>query len=75
MVQVTGEVVKSIIRENKTITEFEIPAVAKRVAKRKARINARVKGLDEPQVNEPELIGQGDVPGQKLYSVEVVSNR
>jgi hypothetical protein len=72
---ITGEVRKSITRDGVTVTEFAIPAVAKTVAKRKARVNARVKGLDNPRVGEPQLEGQGSIPGQKMYVVEVTSNR
>lgn len=73
--QITGNVVKSVIRDNEVVTEFEIPAVTKSIARRKARINAMVKGLDSPSINSIELVGQADIPGQRLYSVEVVSIR
>ena len=72
---ITGKVVCSTSSDGKEMTEFEIPALTSRQAKRRARVNARLKGLDSPQINEPELVGQADIPGRKIYSVEVVSNR
>lgn len=75
MVQITGDVKSSITRENKVVTVFNIPATAKRFARRRAKINARIKGLDQPKIMEPRMVGQGDIPGQKLYEVEVESNR
>ena len=72
---ITGRVVSSTSADGKVTTVFEIPAITSRQATRRARVNARLKGLDSPQINEPQMIGQGDIPGRKIYEVEVVSNR
>mgnify|MGYP006273254443 CR=1 FL=1 len=61
--------------EGNIIAPFRVPAVSERLARRRAIANARLKGWKSPSVQEVEEIASGDVPGQSIYEVTVISQR
>lgn len=74
MVQVFGTVEQSFSEEENQFTVFRIPAFSERLARRRGGANARIKGLSNFEVTNIEQVGQGDVPGQKLFDVTVQSD-
>lgn len=75
MAQVFGTIEQTFTENDKQFTVFRIPAFSSRLARQRARGNARVKGLSDFEVGEAENVGSADVPGQKLFDVTVESER
>lgn len=75
MVQVFGSVESTVLMDDVLITEFRIPAISKTLARQRARTNARLKGLDTPEITGIEELREGDLPGQTIYIVSVESLR
>lgn len=75
MVQFFGSVERSVVEGNQQTTVFRIPAVSEAGARQRAKGNSRIKGLDNFEVQDLEQVGQGDLPGVKLFDVTVSSNR
>lgn len=75
MVQLTTEVERSFLENGKEIVEFRVPAVSAGRAESNAILNARVKGMDEPQVTHIEEIGSSGIPSRSLFLVTVEAVR
>lgn len=75
MVEVLAVQEPSALEEGGLITPFRVPALSERGARRRAKLNARAKGLNNPTVREVESIAPGDIPGQTIYRVAIVSQR
>lgn len=75
MVQLFGSVETSTIIDDTLVTEFRIPAFSRRIARQRARSNARLKGFEGAEVTGVEELKTGDLPGQTIYLVEVESLR
>lgn len=75
MVSVTGTLIRSVIEDETEVMEWEIPAFSQRGAIGRARANARIKGMSNITVESSQEVGQGDIPGQSFYRVEVSSPR
>lgn len=73
MAQVFGVVEKSYEQNGQQHTVFSIPAFSKTGAKRRAKINARIKGINSFSVGSISTIGSGSVPGATVYEVDIVS--
>lgn len=73
MVEFFGTLSRSTVQNGQRVNEFRIPAFSSRAARGRARANARIKGLDDFELRDPEEVDQGDVPGQSIYLVEVRS--
>lgn len=75
MVQFFGTVERSVVEGDQQTTVFRIPAVSKTGARQRAKGNSRIKGLNNFEIQDLEQVGQGDLPGVKLYDVTVASDR
>lgn len=75
MVTLTASVERSFLRNGTEVYELRVPAVSEGAAERKARINARAKGANSPEVIDTERIGSAGVPGVNLYFVTVEAAR
>jgi hypothetical protein len=76
MVEITGTLQSSRLLENgDQRTVWTIPALSKTGAKQRARANSRVKGNSPDQISDPEVVRQGQIPGQKIYEVAVTTER
>jgi hypothetical protein len=75
MAEIFGRVESSETRNGNKVTTFRIPAISGKMATRRAKMNARLKGIKNYDVNEPEIVGDGDIPGQSIYDVTLVSER
>lgn len=75
MVQLTGGVRRAFIEDGKDVTIFRIPAFSKTGARRRAKTNSRIKGIENFSLGEAERVGSGDLPGQGIYDVTVTSPR
>lgn len=74
MVEFFGSVARSNVENGKQTVTFRIPALTKSGAKQRARGNARLKGMSNFSVGEPNNVGDGDIPGQKIFEVPVAAN-
>lgn len=73
MVDIFGQT-KSSKRENGTHTIiYRIPAFSQGVAKRRANINSRVKGMDDFHISNIDRVGDGDLPGQGIFEITIDS--
>lgn len=75
MVQIFGTVEKSVVQNGQQTTVFRIPALTETGARQRAKGNARIKGLNNFRVDNVNNVGSGDLPGQKLFDVRVISQR
>lgn len=75
MAKIFGSVEKSVVKNGKMMTVFRIPAFSKTLVKQRGKANSKVKGLDNYEVRNVETVGRGDIPGQKVFDVTVVSDR
>lgn len=75
MVQLTTSVERSFIENGEEVIEFRVPAVSRERARSNALFAARVKGMDDPDVEEVEETGGSGVPGRKLFLVTVTAIR
>jgi len=74
MVEVFGSVANATTTENgRERVTFRIPAISKSLAKQRARGNARLKGMNNFRVSEPQKVGDGDIPGQKIFEIAVTA--
>lgn len=74
MVELFGNVERSFREEDNNVTVFKIPAISKSGAKRRASLNARLKGLLEYEVGEPQQVRSDQAPpGGSIYHVRVTS--
>lgn len=71
MVEIFGKIAGSEMRNGKQVFTFRIPALSRSVAQQRAKLNAGIKNMSNPQVVRVEEIQQGQLPGQTIYSVEV----
>jgi len=74
MVEIFGTTVRNFTRDGNQVIVFKIPALSKLTARRRANFNARVKGISNRDISEPEVIEDGDLPGQSIFSVEVIGS-
>lgn len=75
MAQLTTKVERSFLENGKEVIEFKVPAIGESAAERNALGNARLKGMDEPEITEVENIGASGVPGRSLFLVTVEAMR
>lgn len=75
MVEIFGKTKMSEIVNGTQRVTFRIPAVSERVARARAGINARAKGLSGFSVERIEQVESGGFPGQKIYDITVTSPR
>jgi len=75
MVEFSARTVTSSLDDGEQTIVFRVPAVSERTARRRARVNARIKGIAGGEVTDVEEVAQGDVPGQVIYEVEVTGQR
>ena len=57
------------------INEWRTPAQSESLARRQAKANSRVKHGRRGEVESIERVGSGSLPGQKMYLVEVSTQR
>lgn len=75
MVEIIGTL-KGTEQEDSVIRDqWRIPALSSNTARIQARANSRFKGRNSPEIEEISTIGSGDIPGQNIYEVIVVSER
>lgn len=74
MVEVFGRVEKSSTEQNELTTVFRIPAFSGGMAKRRAQGNIRLKGLSNADITGVQQVGEGSIPGQKIFDVTVKSD-
>lgn len=70
-----GTVEESYSEDNKIFTIFRIPALSSSMARRRARMNAKIKGLNNIEITGVENLGEARLPGQKEFDVKVESRR
>lgn len=75
MVEIFGRIESNAVRNGNQVTVFAIPAFSERLARRRAQANANLKDLADPQIDNIEVVGQGDIPGQSIYNVTILSQR
>lgn len=75
MVELFGAVKTSMTEDGQQVTVFQIPAFTARLARRRARTNSRLKSLENAEVESVDEIGSGQIPGQQVYEVTVISSR
>lgn len=75
MVEIFGRIESSESRNGTQVITFRIPAVSKRLATRRAKMNSRLKGIPDFNVNDTEKVGNAGIPGQSIYDVTVISER
>lgn len=69
----TASVERNYIENSQQNTVFSVPALTKGMARRRVRLAARVKGLQNPQIGAAEELRDSGNPGQKVYEVTVIS--
>lgn len=74
MVEVFGRVQNTEVTNGELVTIFRIPALSSRVARERARVNARLKGYSNISIGESEQAGDTDIPGARVYDVRVTSD-
>lgn len=57
------------------VTTFRIPAMTEGMARRRGKMNARVKGFDDYEIVDVQTVESGSIPGQTLYDITVSSQR
>lgn len=75
MVEVLTVQEPTAVENGSVITTFRVPALSERVARRRAKVNSRLKGLDNPEIREVTEVASGDIPGQMIYEINVVTRR
>lgn len=75
MVDIFGRIESNTVRNGNQVTTFAIPAFSEELARRRANANARLKDLQDPQIDDVEEVGQGSIPGQSIYNVTILSQR
>lgn len=75
MVEIFGRIERNIIRNGNQVTTFIIPAFSERLARRRTRANIRLKNLENADIDSIEPLESGDIPGQTLFEVTVISSR
>ena len=73
--QIFGVTESTRIVDGNIINEWRIPAQSEGLARRQARANARIKHGRRGEVEGIERVGSGRIPGQKIYLVEVSTQR
>jgi len=71
MVEFFGRTLDSEVQGDVQQILFQIPAFSERGARRRARVNSRIKGITGAEVVGVESIRSGDVPGQTIFRVQV----
>jgi len=75
MVELVGRTSGTEFDGDQVISTWRIPALSESMARRQARLNERIKGRNNIEVGEAEMIEKGSFPGQKIYAVEVTADR
>lgn len=75
MAEIFGGVKTSMTEDGQQVTIFHIPAFSAGNARRRARANIRLKRLQNADVESVDEIGSGQIPGQSVYEVTVISSR
>lgn len=73
MAEIFGRIERSTVENGTQVTVFRIPAFSEGLARRRAKVNSRLKGLNNFEIEEPEKVGDGSIPGQSVYDVKVES--
>lgn len=71
MVEFFGRTVDSDVQGDTQQLVFAIPAFSQTVARRRAMINSRIKGISGAEVLEIEPVQSGDIPAQTIFRVVV----
>ena len=75
MVQFFGHTESTDVQDNQLISVFRIPAFSESMARRRSQVNIRAKDMVNANIDSIEQVATGDIPGQKIYDVTVVSDR
>lgn len=75
MAQFFGQTESSETRNGVQVTTFRVPALSKRLATRRAKMNSRMKGMSNFRVEDTEEVESADIPGQTIYDITVISER
>lgn len=73
--QIFGNVERSEIENGDQEITFRLASVSRRLARTRARNNARVKGVGSPEVIGMEEVGPGSIPGRTVFLVTVRGER
>jgi hypothetical protein len=68
--QIFGYIENTRSTPSKIVNEWGIPAQNENLARRQARINARIKHGEKAEVLSVEEDGEGRLPGQRIYLIE-----
>jgi len=75
MVEVLTVQEPTVVQNGNVVTTFRVPAISKTIARRRAKGNARLKGLESPEIREVNEVAPGGIPGQTIYEIKVVTRR
>lgn len=75
MVEITGTHLGTSTDAGQVTDDWRLPALTERQARLEAIANARLKGRSGAEVQTLRQVGEGDIPGQKIYEVVTVSSR
>lgn len=75
MSDIAATIESSRIEENRQITVFRIAGMSETVVKRRALMNARIKGLGNRKVIDVQKLDETTPVGAPLYEVTVSSAR
>lgn len=75
MPQITGEVVRSSVEDERVEFTFSVPAFTERTVERRVKRNMKRKGYDGVEVVSVEKNVPTDLPGQYTYIVEATAPR
>lgn len=73
--RIFGSVVESTLVDDQQEIVFRVPAFSETLARRRATRNARIKGVENPEVEEVEEVGSGTLPGQTIFLITVRGER
>lgn len=69
MPQLFGTIERNAVEDGQQIITFRIPAFSEATARRRARVNSRLKGFEDASITATEKRGSADVPGQSEYDI------
>lgn len=72
---IAGELINSEIVDGSQELVWEIPAIREQIAQRKAKLNARIKGLENPSILNIQKTSKTGLPGRSVFKVTVEADR
>lgn len=75
MVEVIGKIRETRVEGDKLLDTWRVPAQAERLARRKVKTNATIKGREGLEIQSVEKIGEGSLPFQSIYEIVTSSQR